>query len=418
MLRFKEIQYSDPLFENLLGEDYDVNNPPAFFDINEIDQLKLCMVAFWDEHHKKMSIGASGSRIGPGRPNVTVSFKRDANGRLDLSNGNYPSKRKVVMKVKYEKEVRFAFGVNKSEQGDGRKLPPFDYTGKKIITRTERDKFRLREIYYIKKMKGENRRSTVWVADPREKGAVYRNDDITKLSGISGKTFEKFEAAGITLVHQLKDLLGDNNKINETATKVKSLSVKRLKTFIALASTCLDEDAPAIKDHRTKENPYLSLHGPDKWEAKCDTTAMVGKVCVTELIDFIFESSKALIGPNYRVYHDALALMTVKDSVQYMKDKGYYNHWILPQLDLMSTVNDELKAYKARPVGNSPELMPLDTSLFAQLIKAVNMHVIATKDYNIGDEVEAEKKFCMATQKTVLKHTLEYGRWHLVLQIL
>ena len=81
---------------------------------------------------------------------------------------------------------------------------------------------------------------------------------------------------------------------------------------------------------------------------------MVGKVCVTQLIDFIFESSKALIGPNYRVYHDALALMTAKDSVQYMKDKGYYDHWILPQLDLMSTVNDELKAYKARPVGNSP----------------------------------------------------------------
>ena len=164
----------------------------------------------------------------------------------------------------------------------------------------------------------------------------------------------------------------DDNKINETATKVKSLYVKRLKTCIALASTCLDEDAPAIKDHRTEENPYLSLHGPDKWEAKCDTTAMVGKVCVTELIDFIFESSKALIGPNYRVYHDALALMTAKDSVQYMKDKGYYNHWILPQLDLMSTVNDELKAYKDMSGWEySPELMPLDTSLFAQLINRI-----------------------------------------------
>ena len=60
-----------------------------------------------------------------------------------------------------------------------------------------------------------------------------------------------------------------------------------------------------------------------------------------------------------------------------MKDKGCYDYWILPQLDLMATENDELKAYKAykaRPVGNGPELMPLDTSLFAQLIKAVNMH--------------------------------------------
>ena len=118
------------------------------------------------------------------------------------------------MKVKYEKEVRFAFGINKSESGEGCKLPPFNYTGKKIVTRTERDKFRLREIYYIKKMKGENRRSTLWVADPREKGALYRNDTITKLSGIKDKTFEKFEAAGITLVHQLKDLVGRARRQN------------------------------------------------------------------------------------------------------------------------------------------------------------------------------------------------------------
>ena len=37
LLRFKEIQYTDPLSENLLGEDYDVNNPPAFFDINSFE---------------------------------------------------------------------------------------------------------------------------------------------------------------------------------------------------------------------------------------------------------------------------------------------------------------------------------------------------------------------------------------------
>ena len=71
----------------------------------------------------------------------------------------------------------------------------------------------------------------------------------------------------------------------------------------------------------------------------------------------------------------------------------------------MSTVNDELKAYKARPVGNSPELMPLDISLFAQLIKAVNQHQhgIATKDYNNDDEDEAEKKLCMAIPKIGVK---------------
>ena len=69
---------------------------------------------------------------------MTVSFKRDANGRLDLTHGNYPAKRQVVMKVKYEKEVRFSFGVKKSESGEGRKLPPFNYWQKNCDENRER----------------------------------------------------------------------------------------------------------------------------------------------------------------------------------------------------------------------------------------------------------------------------------------
>ena len=35
------------------------------------------------------------------------------------------------------------------------------------------------------------------------------------------------------------------------------------------------------------ENLFLSLvvYGPDRWEAEIDKVAMVGKICVTDLID-------------------------------------------------------------------------------------------------------------------------------------
>ena len=51
--------------------------------------------------------------------------------------------------------------------------------------------------------------------------------------------------------------------------------------------------------------------------------------------------------------------MTGKDSVAYMKEKGYYKGWILPELDLMEEaggIGGKLSAYRGRPVGNHPEV--------------------------------------------------------------
>jgi hypothetical protein len=84
------------------------------------------------------------------------------------------------------------------------------------------------------------------------------------------------------------------------------------------------------------------------------------------------------------VYHDALSLMCGKTAIQYMKDKGYYCHWILPQKDLMNDGTGELKNYATRPVGNSGELMPLDCSLNAQVHRGVRSHIELTQFYKEG----------------------------------
>ena len=88
------------------------------------------------------------------------------------------------------------------------------------------------------------------------------------------------------------------------------------------------------------------------------------------------------------VYHDALSLMTAKDSVEYMKEKGFYDHWIRPQLGLNAGTT-----YADRMTGDSPELNPLDTMGFADLHRSVNKHVTLTKKLEEDDE----RKFSLAT---------------------
>eukprot|EP00536_Pseudo-nitzschia_multiseries_P012731 jgi/Psemu1/33007/gm1.33007_g len=305
LLRFGEIDFSHPIFQKLLGPAYVKEKPPPCYDTSLLTPLKLSQVVWFDELHKQCHIGESGSRVGPGTPNVAISFKRNANGKLD-PNGKYPEKGKTVLQVKYERQARFNFGVYMSKDGKGHRVqPPFEYTGKKLITRVERNKLRLQAIGYC----------------------------IPKLKS---KTFEKLQQHNLCLVHDVKALSGNTSEIRTIAASVSGISFERLSAFVCAAEACLEGSPPPM--------------------------------CVTEMIDFMFDQTKATLGENGFVYHDALILMTSADSVLYMKEKGYYKSWILPELDLMEECGGvgggALKAYRNRPVGNRPEANPLDTSLF------------------------------------------------------
>eukprot|EP00536_Pseudo-nitzschia_multiseries_P005982 jgi/Psemu1/14153/gm1.14153_g len=339
---------------------YVKEKPPPCYDTSVLTPLKLSQVVWFDELHKQCHIGESGSRVGSGKPNVAISFKRNANGKLD-PNGKYPEKGKTVLQVKYERQARFNFGVYMSEDGKGHRVqPPFEYTGKKLITRVERNKLRLQCIPKLK-----------------------------------SKTFEKLQQHNLRLVRDLKALSGNTSEIRTIAASVSGISFERLSAFVRVAEACLEGGPPPVVDHRLASNPYLSLYREDSWGQQCDKDCMTGKMCVTEMIDFMFDQTKAIMGENGFVYHDALVLMTSAGSVSYMKEKGYYKSWILPELDLMEecgVVGGALKAYRNRPVGNRPEANPLDTSLFSQLNRAVDQHVILTQDFT-----DEDKKFSLAT---------------------
>ena len=74
------------------------------------------------------------------------------------------------------------------------------------------------------------------------------------------------------------------------------------------------------------------------------------------------------------VYHDALSLFVASESYDYMKEKGYYEHLIVPQNGL-----SEGTVYANRMVGMRPEAIPLDAHLNQDLHVSVDRHVNLTQ---------------------------------------
>ena len=87
--------------------------------------------------------------------------------------------------------------------------------------------------------------------------------------------------------------------------------------------------------------------------------------------------------------------MTEKKTVQWMKDEGYYDRWVLPQHDT-ALHGIDCKIYRGRPTGNSPEMMPWDASLNKDVHECVDKHIALTAKMDREDP----KKLSLATPTT------------------
>jgi hypothetical protein len=83
---------------------------------------------------------------------------------------------------------------------------------------------------------------------------------------------------------------------------------------------------------------------------------------------------------DFYFYHDALSQTTCRKTTAWMIMTGYINHWIL----LSSGVNSGT-IYAKRPPGDSPEFMPLDTSLLGDAHACVKRHVMITEAFSESD---------------------------------
>ena len=123
----------------------------------------------------------------------------------------------------------------------------------------------------------------------------------------------------------------------------------------AMALQALPGNPPSsFKDHRKAKNPYHSRYGEGWVEKLKYLTAMSKFVCITNLILFMMnEAEKLMKGSvhedDFYIVHDALVLMTAKEAIKLMKQKGYLHHWLLPLNGLQDGT-----PYASRPVGNIP----------------------------------------------------------------
>jgi hypothetical protein len=122
-------------------------------------------------------------------------------------------------------------------------------------------------------------------------------------------------------------------------------------------------------------------------------------VCVTKMIAHIVEESAMIFqGTKYEdscvFYHDALSLMTAKETIEWMKEKGYHKGWLLPVMGLHSD-DPDLKAYLGTIPGRGPENMLWDLSLNKDVHEDTNRLVVLTHELAGGDP----RKFDLSTPK-------------------
>ena len=354
----------------------DVNgNIPEWFDEEKVAPLELQQIVWWDETHQKCVIG---NQLLVGQDGY-FKFPRSENGEIDIENGQYKTEGIAYLSVKYDNEIRLALGcamvLDQSGVNVGQRCKPLVYSNKVLVSINEyEDKIKY-EIQRVRQLTGE--RPIQWVTNPRLLDTLYSNDDVQKLKGCGKKTREQLVGKGIATV-------GDLKKISPTSLmqlqEEKGLGSK-VKQLYNQALDSLDSVAPELIDHRKTINPYESKYG-EQWQVRIKTAALLSSfVCITDLVEHIVsESAKAMQGTSHKqdwvFYHDALSLMTAKDTVAWMKSKDFYKRWLLPPQGMQA---GELKVYDARPTGDSPEMMPWDATLNNNLKLAVKRHVALTK---------------------------------------
>ena len=250
----------------------------------------------------------------------------DADGNVDLVNGEY-GEWSDSTRVKFPKEVRFLLGVAMTRKPggelEGRRMEePYEYTNKWVVGFKAFEKALRAEIHRANELQGGGE----WLCTKD-----YTQQDLAVLPGGRYQAWRIEQASG---------------------------------------------------------------DGDDEWRDNWreDVVAAVGRgssacVCVKELIDAaITEGDKIFADTNYHdswwLCHDALSTWWEKEAQDYIASRGFNKN---RQLRAWGSTNKGTRYYHSL-VGNRPEMMPLDSHLFADLKTAVGRHVVVTAGLDKDDE--------------------------------
>ena len=247
--------------------------------------------------------------------------------------------------------------------------------------------------------------------DPRPKGAIYEDDDITVLKNLGEKTEGKLEVCGITSV---KSFCSRSLDLKDLSVRSK-ISEDTLKQFQTEALSARGGSCPAKIDWRKFDDPFVARYGGGAEAEKVRILRSRGSVCVTEMVTHMVDVSHAgfsdtKYSDSWMFYHDALSLMTAKSCIEWMKlqkigNRTYYDCWLLPT----HGCNAEHKRYAGRPVGDRPEVMAWDCHLNKYVDDAVAHHVSVTCNLT-DDDVAADGHKLQFSRATPSVQTQAYLR--------
>ena len=128
--------------------------------------------------------------------------------------------------------------------------------------------------------------------------------------------------------------------------------------------------------------------------------------CITDLIRFMMKEvenlMKGFVHEDYFfIVHDSLVLMTAKETIKWTKEKNCFHCWLLPMNGLQNGT-----PYAGRPVGNSPELMPLDNSLNRDILKSFCFNFVLSRFLLYGEGTDKEERnirFSFSTSKEIAR---------------
>ena len=87
------------------------------------------------------------------------------------------------------------------------------------------------------------------------------------------------------------------------------------------------------RPHESK-NSYFLIYG-ERWVEKLKSSSFKSKFCcITDMIQFMMKEAEKLMKASVHeddlfIVHDALVLMTAKETIKWMKGNNCFHHWLL-----------------------------------------------------------------------------------------
>ena len=150
---------------------------------------------------------------------------------------------------------------------------------------------------------------------------IWLCESVGKLKGIGKQGEVKMHDIN---VHTIADFQKYVQSYGLPEMSIRGLGKIYERALVALPR----KPAPSVKDHRKARNPYYSRYG-DKLKS---SSSMSKFCCITDLIRFMMKEAENLMKgsvheDNVFIVHDALVLMTAKETIEWMKEKNYNQRW-------------------------------------------------------------------------------------------